>query len=217
MRAAFCFGQNPRARRSLFFWEGTVTIWEILLLGAALSMDAVAVGLTDGMNEPQMPLYKALFVAGAFGLFQFLMPVAGYYCGYALANVVGIVAPWLSFGLLAFLGGKTIADGLSHKDGKAVLRTKRRTGAGQVILQAIATSIDALAVGVTLLAAETARGLPDHVLACAFLIGETTAALSLAALWAGKRTGDKLADRAETAGGTILLLIGVKILLQSYI
>lgn len=194
-----------------------MSVWEILLLGVALSMDAVAVSLTDGMNEPAMALKKALFIAGAFGLFQFLMPVAGYYCGYAFASFVELIAPWLSFILLAILGGKMLAGSMLQKEPVSVRIKEKRTGAGQIFVQAVATSIDALAVGVTLLAAETAQGLPDHVLLCALFIGETTAALSLAALWAGKKTGDRLADRADTLGGAILFLIGVKILLQSFV
>lgn len=195
-----------------------MSVWEILLLGIALSMDAVAAGMTDGMTEPRMLPLKAAGIAFSFGLFQFLMPLAGYYCGYAFAELVGKIAPWLSFCLLGYLGGKMIYDSLKGDTAENLLGGgKRTTGAGKILVQAIATSIDALAVGVTLLAAETATGLPDYVALCALLIGETTTALSLIAVAIGKRAGDKLADRAEFLGGAILLLIGIKILLQSFL
>ncbi|MDE7158034.1 MAG: manganese efflux pump MntP family protein [Clostridiales bacterium] len=194
-----------------------MSVWEILLLGVALSMDAVAAGMTDGMTEPRMLPIKAVFIAFAFGLFQFLMPLVGYYCGYAFAELVGKIAPWLSFVLLGFLGGKMLLDGAKEDGNKTLVGGNKTTGAGKVLVQAVATSIDALAVGVTLLATETLSGLPDPVYLCALLIGETTAALSLLAIAIGKRVGNKLADRAEFLGGAILLLIGVKILLESFV
>lgn len=193
-----------------------MTVWEILLIGVALSMDAVATSIGDGMNEPRMSPLKAVLIAGAFGLFQFLMPVAGYYGGYAFADAVAQIAPWLSFVLLSYLGGKMIWDGIAQKDGGMLLQ-KKSSGAGQIFLQAVATSIDAFAVGVTLLAAETTQGLPDHVTLCSVLIGETTMLLSLLALGLGRRAGNRFSDEATTAGGAILLLIGIKILLQSFV
>lgn len=195
-----------------------MSVWEILLLGIALSMDAVAAGMTDGMTEPRMLPLKAVCIAFSFGLFQFLMPLAGYYCGYAFAELVGKIAPWLSFCLLGYLGGKMIYDSLKEGGADKFLRDgKRTTGAGKILVQAIATSIDALAVGVTLLATETTTGLPGHVALCSLLIGETTTVLSLLAVGIGKRAGDRLADRAEFLGGAILLLIGIKILVQSFL
>ena len=194
-----------------------MSVWEILLLGVALSMDAVAAGMTDGMTDPRMLPIKAAAIAFAFGLFQFLMPVIGYYCGYAFAELVEKIAPWLSFVLLGFLGGKMLLDGAKTDGSKTLVGREKTTGAGKVLVQAVATSIDALAVGVTLLATETLSGLPDSVYLCSLLIGETTAALSLIAIAIGKRVGNKLADRAEFLGGGILLLIGVKILLESFV
>lgn len=194
-----------------------MSVWEILLLGIALSMDAVAASMTDGMTEPRMLPIKAAAIAFSFGLFQFFMPLVGYYCGYAFAELVEKIAPWLSFALLGFLGGKMIFDSMKTEGKVLLVGGVKQNGAGKILVQAIATSIDALAVGVTLLAAETASGLPDPVFLCAMLIGETTTALSLAAVAIGKRAGDKLSDRAEFLGGAILLLIGIKILLQAFL
>ena len=194
-----------------------MAIWEIALIGVALAMDAFAVGMTDGMTEPKMPLWKMLCVAGAFALFQFLMPVIGYYCGYAFSALVEKIAPWLSFVLLAFIGGKMIFDGVREmraaKRGEHV-QERKKLGAGKLALQAVATSLDALAVGVTLLAAETTKGLPFHVALCALLIGGITLCLSLVAVQIGKKAGDRFSDKAELIGGVILVAIGAKILIE---
>ena len=87
-----------------------MTVFEIILLGAALAMDAVAVGMTDGMSEPEMKIGKMSETAGAFGLFQFFMPLLGYCVGGAFAEFIVKIAPALSFLILVFLGGKMILD-----------------------------------------------------------------------------------------------------------
>lgn len=193
-------------------------LYEILLIGVALSMDAFAVGMTNGMAEPKMRLYKMLCVAGMYALFQFLMPVLGYYCGYAFSSLVAKIAPYLSFALLGFIGGKMIFDFFRERakkrknpDREIVLRP---LGAGKLVVQAVATSIDALAVGVTFLAAETAEGLPMHVCFCALVIGAITFVLSLIAVLLGKKIGDRFSDKAGLLGGAILIAIGLKILIE---
>lgn len=199
-----------------------MTIFEILLIGVALSMDAVAVGMTNGMTEPKMRIRKMLLVAGAYALFQFFMPVLGYYCGYAFSALVKKIAPWLSFGLLALIGGKMILDFIletvkSRKGEAESAPSEKILGVGKLLLQALATSIDALAVGVALLAAETAEGLPLHVTLCALLIGAVTFMLSFGAVAAGKRIGDRFADKAGLLGGIILIIIGIKLLVEGLI
>ena len=199
-----------------------MSVWEILLIGIALSMDAVAVGMTNGMVEPKMRVKKMICVAGAYALFQFLMPVAGYYCGYAFSSLVEKIAPWLSFALLAFIGGKMIFDFVKEtlarrKGDETPVPVEQKLGAGKLLVQALATSIDALAVGVTLLAAETSQGLPFHVVFCALAIGAVTFTLSYAAVFAGKRIGNRFADKAGLLGGLILVAIGLKILIEGLI
>lgn len=193
-------------------------IWEILVIGAALAMDAVAVSLTNGMCEPRMRILKMLAIAGAFALFQFFMPVVGYYCGYAFSSFVEQIAPWLSFALLAFIGGKMIFDSVCEmvKKRKGMLESapKKPLGAGKLLVQAVATSLDALAVGVTLLAVDTTQGLPFHAVLCALVIGAVTFALSLPAVVIGKKAGDAFSDKAELFGGAVLIAIGLKILLE---
>lgn len=185
-------------------------IWEVLLVGAALAMDAVAVGMTDGMAEPRMPVGKTLFIALMFGTMQLLMPVFGYYAGGAFVSAVAKIAPWLSFALLLFIGGKAILGAAERKKSEA----PRPVGAGKILLQGIATSIDALAVGVTFLATETTVGLPMSVEWCSFLIGVVTFALVVPAVCLGKKAGDGLSGKAELLGGIVLIAVGVKILLE---
>ena len=203
-----------------------MAIWEILLIGVALAMDAFAVSLTNGMLEPKMLLRKAALIAGAYALFQFMMPLVGYYCGYAFSSFVAKIAPWLSFVLLGFIGGKMIFDSAREMYQKRHPKTEEsesletpekeraKLGFGKLLVQAVATSLDALAVGVTLLAADTGAGLPMHVALCALVIGAITFALSISAVYIGKKAGDKFSDKAELLGGIILVAIGLKILLE---
>ena len=204
-------------------------LWELFLIGVALAMDALAVSLTDGMTEPKMPAWKPVCIAGTFALFQAAMPLLGYYCGYAFSSLVKKIAPYLSFALLLFIGGKMILDSIleiseKRKRASAVQaggagesagkKRDAKTGAGKLLLQGVATSLDALAVGVTLLAAETTVGIPFHVLWCAALIGGITFALSYPAVWARRKIGDRFADKAGLLGGAVLIAIGVKILVE---
>lgn len=193
-----------------------MSILEIILLGAALAMDAVAVSLSNGMTEPKMRLSKAAGTAGAFGLFQFFMPLVGYLVGGVFTNFVSQFAPVLSFVILAFLGGKMIFECVKEMLEKAppVFRKKKRSGAMELLIQALATSIDALAVGVTLLALEASGTLALAPLYSALVIGAVTFALSFVAVLVGKKIGSLIADKAEILGGVVLVFIGLKILLE---
>lgn len=190
-------------------------IWEVVLMGIALAMDAVAVGMTNGMAEPRMKKGKMLAVAGAFGLFQFAMPVLGYYGGYAFSETVGKIAPYLSFAILFLLGVKAIVEcvGEDRRYAPLVFAQKPLTPA-KLLGQAVATSLDALAVGVTLLATEKNLGLPVHAVLCAAVIGVVTAILVLPAVAFGRAAAQKLAGKAEILGGAVLIAIGCKLLLE---
>ena len=202
-----------------------MAVWEILLIGVGLSMDAFAVGLTDGMTEPKMKWWKVILIAVLFGGFQFLMPVLGYYFGSIFASVVQKIAPWLSFAILAFLGGKMIFDffmerkkrGQDAQNAEADGKSQRAAGIGKLLLQAVATAIDALAVGVTFVAAQTDKGLPFHAVLCALIIGAVTFLLSVAAVLIGRKAGDKFSDKAQLLGGVILIAIGLKILIEGLV
>lgn len=200
-----------------------MSVYEILLIGAALAMDAFAVSVANGMAEPRMRVRKRLLIAFAFGFFQFFMPLVGYLCGAAFSSVVEKIAPYLSFALLAVLGGKMMFDYFGGRRARAqsgcirpmlVFRKSGALTAGRLFVQAVATSIDALAVGVTLLAQERTGGLPAHVAVCALVIGVVTFLLSGIAVGLGNRAGAKFADEAGLAGGLVLTGIGLKLLLE---
>ncbi|MBQ7912864.1 MAG: manganese efflux pump [Clostridia bacterium] len=210
-------------------------VWEILLLALAVSMDACAVAMTDGMCEAKMPLKRALLVGVFFGAFQMLMPIIGYFVAALVANVFlqtfEKISAWVSFALLAFLGGKMLIESIVEIV-KAKREKEQTEGAGtcpiekdkkkpwvlQLTLQAVATSIDALAVGVTLkMAALSEIGLAMGVWGSTAVIGAVTCGLSIAAVFIGKKVGNKLADKAGLLGGAVLLAIGIKILIEGLI
>jgi putative Mn2+ efflux pump MntP len=216
-----------------------MSIAEIVLLGLALSMDACAVGMTDGMSHPKMRIYRVALIAFLFGFFQFLMPLLGYYITGLLADAFlstfEKISAWVSFILLAFLGGKMIFDAVcewreakrekEETDGACTSLTaeacphclRKELSFGQLILQAIATSIDALAVGVTLQMALISKGLALGVWGSCGVIGVTTFILAVAAVDIGKALGNKLADKASFFGGLVLLAIGIKLLIEGLI
>lgn len=202
-----------------------MTIGELILIAVALSIDAFAVGLADGIVEPKMNWYKVITIALFFGVFQFAMPLIGFYTSSVFSSFVGKIAPWLSFGLLAFIGGKMIYDAFFAKD-----KEISKLSFLKLTLQAVATSIDALAVGVSFLAiktmAQTGNGsdLPFNIFLCAGLIGIITWVLSTIAVLLGKcftsimeKRGADITKWATFAGGLILIAIGIKIVVESVI
>ena len=200
---------------------------EVLLLGVALSMDACAVGMTNGMTDTKMPLKRVLLIALFFGFFQFLMPLIGYFVTGIFANAFletfEKISAWISFVLLAFLGGKMIVDCvLALRAAKKEPQTddapcpcRERLTIPKLCAQAIATSIDALAVGVTLqMAAISGKGLLLGAFGSTGVIGCTTFLLTIVAVYVGKAIGNKLADKASFFGGVVLIGIGVKLLIE---
>ena len=214
-------------------------VWEVLLLGLAVSMDASAVAMTNGMTHSKMKVSKVLLIGLFFGAFQFLMPVIGYFITDVVANAFleafEKISAFVSFGLLAFLGGKMLHEGIEAviraknpaTDGCENCQTlgvctrltpeKEELGIGKLFMQAIATSIDALAVGVSLMMEKISRGLVLGVWGTTGVIGICTLSLSIVAVYIGKAMGDKLADKAEIFGGGVLLAIGLKILIESFL
>ena len=193
-----------------------MSVWEVLLIGIALSMDAVAVGMTDGLTEPKMRFSKMFFIALAFGFFQGAMPLLGFALGGAVTKELESRAPFVAFVLLFLIGFKTLVDWLRERGEKHELTVlkKESTGAARILLQAVATSIDALAVGITLLAVQTSAYLPFLVEWCAGLIGAVTFTLSLIAVFIGKQVGNVFADQAELFGAVVLMALGVKFLIE---
>ncbi len=209
----------------------------VLILSCVLATDACAVGMSDGMHESKMPLKKICLIAFFFGFFQFLMPVIGYFITEAVAEsfqeTFKKFSAWLSFTVLAFLGGKMVFEFIScwrKNKGETAPQVCTTDGACtsltaksepkplsfiELVVQAIATSIDALAIGLTLYSAAVSEaGLALGVWGATGCIGIITFCLSVGAIYIGKFAGDKLAEKASLVGGIVLMGIGLKMLLE---
>lgn len=174
-------------------------------------MDAFAVSICKGLAMPAVNKKQALLIGAYFGVFQALMPLAGWLLGSQFARHVTKLAPWIAFVLLAWIGGSMLRESLSKKEEDeevepVELRHK------ELFLLAVATSIDALAVGVSFSMVE----LSVSIGAAAALIGCTTFAISVGGVFVGHIFGARYKNRAEFVGGAILILIGVKILLEHF-
>lgn len=183
-----------------------------IMLGAGLAMDAFSVSLANGLGEPKMKLRKMCGVAGVFAVFQFLMPMIGWICVSTIAQLFSSFTrfiPWIALILLGYIGGKMLIDGIRHKDGS---EEKPAVGLGGLLVQGIATSIDALSVGFTI----SDYGILEAVLSC-LLIGVVTFAICFFGIIIGKKVGTKLSGKAEIFGGAILIIIGLEIFITSFI
>jgi len=183
-----------------------VSVFTILLTAAGLAMDALAVSISSGLGLREHRQRRALKMAAFFGGFQAIMPAVGYALGVTFREWVAAADHWIAFGLLAAIGGKMIHESMSN-GGDASRRTdpfSTRT----LTLLAIATSIDALAVGISFSLLETSLALT------AGLIGAVTFAFCYPAVLFGRLAGDRFASHAERAGGLVLIGIGLKILVE---
>lgn len=176
--------------------------------GIGLAMDAFSASLANGMNEPDMRRTRACAIAGNFALFQTLMPLIGWFCVHHLANAFSAFQkfiPWIALGLLLFIGGSMLREGFHYKE---VKEEKLAASCCALMVQGIATSIDALSVGFTI-----ADYSWQMALAEALIIGAVTFAVCLAGLYLGRRIGTRLAGKASILGGGILIAIGLEIFL----
>ena len=181
---------------------------EILLIGIGLSMDAFAVAICKGLGMRRINYRHTFIIALFFGGFQALMPFLGWLLGSRFAQYITRYDHWIAFVLLLFIGGKMVWDTL-HEDGKEEEEfSNERLDLKELLLMAVATSIDALAVGISF------AFLQVRIVAAITLIGCTTFVLSAAGVCVGHKFGAKYEDKATLAGGIILILIGVKILLE---
>ncbi len=183
----------------------TSVIIQAVMYGISLAMDALSVSISDGILLKK-PRFREVFkIALFFALFQFIMPVIGYFAGTTFADIIESCDHWVAFTLLAIIGSKmlyeaTKGDGEKETDNPLSIKT--------LTILAIATSIDALAVGVTFAVVAT------PVLLSSAIIGAVTFVICTAGVYIGSRCGDILGNKAEIAGGVILILIGLKILLE---
>ena len=198
--------------------------FEVILTGIALAMDACAVSMTNGMTAKKLKPSQALMIALFFGVFQALMPLIGYFIANLVASnfmeVFETASSVIAFVLLAFLGGKMIVDAIKEMTSKCPCQCEEgcigeKISYGKLTVQAGATSIDALAVGVTLSMLQlTEKGLAWGVFGSVGAIGLVTFALCIGAVFLGKAIGNKLADKAGLVGGLVLVAIGVKLLVE---
>ncbi|MBR3289372.1 MAG: manganese efflux pump [Clostridia bacterium] len=181
---------------------------DVLLIGVALSMDAFSVAICKGLSLRRADA-KHLLIAGAwFGGFQALMPLLGYYLGSAFSAVIQQADHWIAFGLLLLIGGNMIRESFGEQE-----KVDDSFSVLAMLPLAIATSIDALAVGVSFaLTEQTTQGL--GIEASVLIIGLITFALSAAGVKIGNVFGSRYRAKAELCGGIMLILIGLKILLQ---
>lgn len=183
-----------------------MSLFSIFMIGIGLSMDAFAVSIARGMTMKKEELLRyALTLGFFFGIFQAIMPLIGWWAGSYFQEVIASIDHWIAFGLLAIIGGNMIRESLrgeeeTCEDKTLTLKT--------ILILAVATSIDALAVGISF------AFLQVHIWTAIAIIGLTTFVLSFIAVYLGNRLGDLLEKYAGILGGIILILIGTKILLE---
>lgn len=181
-----------------------------IMLGVGLAMDAFSVSLANGLNEPCMKPRKMAGIAGVFAVFQGLMPMTGWVCVHTVVQYFSAfekLVPWIALALLGWIGGKMIWDSVKGEQEEC---DKRPISARLLLVQGVATSIDALSVGFTI-----AEYNALHALLAVSLIAAVTFAICYAGLMIGKKAGTRLAGKAGILGGIILIAIGIEILLTS--
>lgn len=182
------------------------------MLGAGLAMDAFSVSLANGLNEPEMKRHKMCAVAGIFAAFQFAMPVIGWACVSAVAQLFAAFEkfiPWIALVLLSYIGGKMLYEGIRNRNAG---EDQPVVGINALLVQGVATSIDALSVGFTI-----SHYTYLEALLAGLLIGSVTFLICFAGLAVGKKAGTKLAGKAGILGGVILIFIGFEIFISSFL
>lgn len=177
-----------------------------IMLGAALAMDAFSVSLANGLHEPNMKIRKMLGVAGVFAFFQALMPMIGWICIHTVVeyfNAFEAFIPWIALVLLCFIGGKMLYDGIKGEG------EDEAPGVGlcALLVQGVATSIDALSAGFAI------KGDILHALVAVAVIAAVTFGICTAGILIGRKFGTRLSNKATILGGVILILIGIEIFL----
>lgn len=183
------------------------------LLGVGLAMDAFSVSLANGLNEPRMRRSRMSGIAGVFAFFQFLMPMLGWVCVHTVVEYFSAFErfiPWIALVLLCYIGGKMLLEGIRNKAGEdAEEEAAKGLSLGGLLMQGVATSIDALSVGFTI---------SDYTLfaavLCSVLVAVTTFVICVGGFVIGRTVGDRLSGRAEVLGGAILVFIGLEIFIK---
>ena len=184
-----------------------VFIFNSVLLGVGLAMDAFSVSMANALNEPTMKRKKMCGIAGVFAFFQAVMPMIGWICIHSVLQYFTAFEkfiPWIALILLLYIGGKMLLDGIKNADGDE--EESSGVGISALLVQGVATSIDALSVGFTI---------ADYgfvmALVCALIIAAVTFVICMVGLLIGKEFGTKLSNKAAILGGAILIFIGIEI------
>ena len=175
------------------------------LLGVGLAMDAFSVSLANGLHDPQMTRRRGAQIAGTFGVFQAVMPMAGWICVHTIVELFSsfeLFIPWIALALLGYIGGKMLLEGIKGEEAEEA--SELSTGA--LFMQGVATSIDALSVGFTISEYGWLMAL-----VCSLIIAVVTFFICEAGLTLGKKFGTKLSGKASVLGGVILIGIGLEI------
>ncbi len=183
-----------------------------VLFGVGLAMDAFSVSMANGLNEPDMKKDRVLLIAGTFAVYQILMPIIGWVCVHTVAEMFKSFQkfiPWIALVLLLYIGGKMLIEGIRNKEAE---HEKSAVSFGALMVQGVATSIDALSVGFTIAEFSITEALIE-----ALIIGAVTLAICIAGVYIGKKFGTKLAGKASILGGIILIAIGIEIFVSGLI
>ena len=181
---------------------------ELFLIGVGLSMDAFVVSICKGLGMSRLNMRQAAVISLFFGGFQAFMPLIGWALGSQLTDFITPIDHWIAFGLLAFVGGKMLWDAFHEDDEAEGVQTDEKLDLKELLMLAIATSIDALAVGITFAFLQVA------IVPSITIIGLTTFVISFAGVAVGRFFGARFEKPATIVGGVVLILIGVKILLE---
>ena len=180
-----------------------------IMLGVGLAMDAFSVSLANGLNDHGMKPIKMCGMAGIFSAFQFLMPLIGWVCVHTVAQYFAFfekLIPWIALGLLSFIGGKMLYEGIKGGECPEGECCDKKACLTALLVQGVATSIDALSVGFTIAEYEFLQALVSCL-----LIGFVTYFICLGGIFIGKKFGTHLAGKAGILGGVILIVIGINI------
>lgn len=183
---------------------------EVFVTGIVLSMDAFAVAVCKGLSMRKINYSHTLLIALFFGGFQALMPLIGWYLGDTFEKYINAVDHWIAFGLLAFIGGKMAIEAITEKEENKQKKENKPFSVPELTVLALATSIDALAVGIVF----ALTPMETNIWSAIAVIGCTTFVLSVIGVAVGNKFGSKYQSRAELVGGVVLIFLGIKILLE---
>lgn len=190
---------------------GFMFFFNSLLLGVGLAMDAFSISLANGLHDPCIKKRRMCGIAGVFAAFQALMPMIGWICVHTIVQYFQAFEkfiPWIALILLCWIGGKMLADGIKNKEEVCGVQ---RLSFGLLMVQGVATSIDALSVGFTIAGYDI-----GHAVLAALIIAAVTFVICMGGLLIGRKAGTKMAGKAGILGGAILIFIGLEIFITSW-